>query len=133
MFQIRKTKVDYTFRCNRMTIPAGTSLYMSLLHCYRDERRWPDPKRCDPSRFKVLSEGEKAQNIVHKLNPFSTGHTKCIGEKFAKMTWKTIVCAILQSFKIVRPIGIEEQKMKIVGGMTLQFDQPLYVQLQKRV
>ena len=63
---------------------------------------------------------------------FSAAMPEGIGEKFAKMTWKTIVCALLQSYKIVRPEGMEPQKMKIVGGMTLQFDQPLFVQFEKR-
>ncbi len=133
MFQVRKANEAFSIHyTNEIPIPKGTGLYLSLYHSYRDNRRWEDPTTFNPSRFKQLNSSDTRLQFVNKLNPFSTGHSKCIGEKFAEMSIKTFICALVQQYKVSPPEGMEPQNLEVVGKMTLSFDKDLFVRLEPR-
>eukprot|EP00250_Pteridium_aquilinum_P020951 c24998_g1_i2 orf=391-1965(+) len=79
-------------------IPGGTSLMIPILPLQVDPTLWgPDAQDFNPQRF---GNGVvKACNHPIAFLPFSTGPRNCVGQNFALIEAKIILCMLLQRFR----------------------------------
>ncbi|CAK1604014.1 unnamed protein product [Parnassius mnemosyne] len=96
-FIIRKVGLeDVTLR---RVLPAGSGIIVSIWGVHRDPKYWgPDAECFDPDRF--LPERFNLQHACSYM-PFSNGPRNCVGYKYAFMSIKTAVSAIVRRYKIV--------------------------------
>jgi len=115
---------------NGETIPPGTTLFFANIFSWRDETRWPDPHKFDPSRFADKSK------LVQKTFPFGMGTNQCMGRFQAMATLKSFIYQLVMNFKIHPPLDNEgqniEQSNEIEGGLTLKFIEDKWVRLERR-
>ncbi|RZC41276.1 cytochrome P450 4C1 [Asbolus verrucosus] len=79
------------------TIPEGTVLHIHIIDLHRNARIYPDPLKFDPDRF--LPENASERHPFAYI-PFSAGPRNCIGQKFALLELKTVLCGILRKFSL---------------------------------
>ncbi|CAH2108027.1 unnamed protein product [Euphydryas editha] len=104
------------------TVPADTSAFIFIYDLHRRADLFPDPERFIPERF--LPEN-CANRHPYAYIPFSAGPRNCIGQKFAMLEMKTMMCKLLRMFRL-EPITKPEDivyKMDIV----LRSTHPIYV------
>ena len=94
------------------TIPANTSLDISVNLIHKNLKHWPEPNTFDPTRF-------NDENIVkhhpYAYMPFSAGPRNCIGQNFAMTELKIITAKLVKNFQVSLQDGYEmELMMKIV-------------------
>ncbi len=77
------------------TIPAGSTVMVSLYATHRLPKHWPDPDRFDPDRFlPERSEGRHRYAYI----PFAIGHRNCIGGRQAIVNAKINIATIGQRY-----------------------------------
>lgn len=79
-------------------IPGGTTFLVPILPLHVDPAFWgPNAHDFDPQRFEdgVL----KACKHPMAYLPFSTGPRNCVGQNFAMMEAKIVICMVLQRFR----------------------------------
>ena len=86
------------------TIPANTSLDISVDLVHKNANHWPEPKKFDPTRF-------NDENIVkhhpYAYIPFSAGTRNCIGQNFAMTELKIITALLVKNFQVSLQDGYE--------------------------
>ncbi|XP_056636244.1 uncharacterized protein LOC130444880 [Diorhabda sublineata] len=106
-------------------IPKGCDININIIDMHRSPHLYENPENFDPDRF--LPENI-AQRHPYAYIPFSAGSRNCIGQKYAMLEMKAVLCGILGNFKleavtkpkelrhkgdiIIRPIG--EIRVKFV-------------------
>ncbi|GFS14489.1 cytochrome P450 3A41-like [Elysia marginata] len=82
-----------------ITIPAGSSVYMSINRIHKDPKNFPDPEKFDPNRF---SDEEKAKRDPLAFAPFGWGPRSCIGSRLVAQELKIALVYILRkvSFEV---------------------------------
>ncbi|PIK62667.1 putative cholesterol 24-hydroxylase [Apostichopus japonicus] len=89
-------------------VPAGSSVSILSYVMARMEEFFPDPLTFDPDRFK-----DSDNRTMYAYFPFSMGARSCIGQQFAMIEARVILCKILQKldFKLVpnQDFGIYDQ------------------------
>uniref|UniRef100_A0A914WUW2 Cytochrome P450 n=1 Tax=Plectus sambesii TaxID=2011161 RepID=A0A914WUW2_9BILA len=92
---IERTIVDPVDIGDGRIIPVGTTVGINIHMVQMDADHFPEPDKFDPDRF-------IAENCVGRhpfaFCPFSAGPRNCIGQKFAIMEEKTILCHLLRNF-----------------------------------
>nr|ANS06312.1 cytochrome P450 [Agasicles hygrophila] len=79
------------------TIPKGTQVFIYIYDMHRNPNIWKNPEKFDPDRF--LPENTVNRNPFTFL-PFSAGGRNCIGQKFAMLELKAVLCGILRKFSL---------------------------------
>jgi cytochrome P450 len=79
--------------------PAGSEIFLSIIHMHQDPRTFPRPRAFAPRRW------ETAKPSVYEYNPFSAGPRMCIGASFATMEIKIVLATLLQRFRLELPDG----------------------------
>ncbi|XP_050502047.1 cytochrome P450 4C1-like [Diabrotica virgifera virgifera] len=79
------------------TIPKNSTVFIHIYDLHHDATVWEDPERFDPDRF--LPDNVAKRHPFAYL-PFSAGGRNCIGQKFAMLEIKAVLCGILRKFKL---------------------------------
>ena len=98
----RRAVKDFTFR--GYTVPAGTTVGVSVNYTHRMAEYWPDPDKFDPMRFTP-----EASRGRHKFAwvPFGGGAHMCLGLHFAYMQAKIVLHHLLTTHRISVPADYE--------------------------
>ena len=92
------------------SLPAGTTISMSLPLIHRDPSIFPEPLTFDPERW-LGGAGPNATGPLDKyLVAFSRGSRACIGENLAWIEMRMILATIVRrfEFEIVEGLGEED-------------------------
>ncbi|CAH1115586.1 unnamed protein product [Psylliodes chrysocephalus] len=96
-------------------IPKNTPTNIHIFDIHRNEKHWPDPEKFDPDRF-------LPENCVNRhpfaYAPFSAGPRNCIGQRFAILELKAVLCGILRNF-ILEPVDRPET-LQLVPDIVLR-------------
>ncbi|XP_075718204.1 cytochrome P450 3A9-like [Rhinoderma darwinii] len=84
-----------TVEVNGVTIPKGTVCMIPAYVLHHDPEFWPEPEEFHPERF---SKENRANHTPYTFLPFGDGPRNCIGMRFAMLTMKVAITAILQHF-----------------------------------
>lgn len=88
-----------------LDVPAGTLVVVSPWLLHRDPRRWSEPTRFDPGRFRVeAGERDPATPSAHYL-PFGVGPRLCIGRDFARLELVMLLATLLQGHAVAPVAG----------------------------
>lgn len=79
------------------TIPAGSTIYVSLHATHRLEHHWPDPERFDPERFTPEAVAARSR---FAFVPFAAGHRNCIGSSVATTELKLAIALLAQRYEL---------------------------------
>ncbi|XP_063930398.1 cytochrome P450 4C1-like isoform X1 [Zophobas morio] len=79
-----------------ITLPKGSLLLLGVIQVHRSAEYWSDPLKFDLDRF--LPETATNRHPFTYI-PFSAGPMNCIGQKYGKMAFKTIVAILVRKFQ----------------------------------
>ncbi|XP_066252478.1 cytochrome P450 4C1-like isoform X2 [Euwallacea similis] len=79
-------------------IPSGSVLYLHIFDLHRNPDIYENPLKFDPDRF---LPGNVMKRHPFAYLPFSAGPRNCIGQKFAMLEIKSVICGILRKFRLV--------------------------------
>lgn len=82
----------------KVTLDAGTNIWIPTYPLHRDPKYYPDPERFDPERF---SDENKHNIRPFTYLPFGAGPRNCIGSRFAVLEAKLVIAEIVSKFEIV--------------------------------
>ncbi|XP_023312084.1 cytochrome P450 4C1-like [Anoplophora glabripennis] len=97
------------------TIPKGCDINIYIYDLHRSPQYWENPDKFDPDRF--LPENVSKRHPFAYL-PFSAGFRNCIGQRYALLEIKALLCGILRKFKL-KPIDTP-QGMKYKSDLVLR-------------
>lgn len=110
-FILRQVQGD--FQLEEYTLPSDVSVIVPIIHIHRNAKYWTDPLIFNPDRF--LPE-ETAKRHPYSFLPFSAGPRNCIGAKYAMMSLKTIMSAVLRKYELKTPYKtVEELELQSVS------------------
>ncbi|XP_045519363.1 cytochrome P450 6k1-like [Pieris brassicae] len=95
----RVALVDYKID-DKLSIPAGTPLYVNAIGMQYYEEFYPEPEKFDPDRF--LPENEK-ESLQFTYLPFGEGPRNCIGKRFAQISLRSSLAKLVLNYKF-RPL-----------------------------
>ncbi|POI24238.1 hypothetical protein CIB84_012012, partial [Bambusicola thoracicus] len=101
---------------NGVTIPKGTIVIIPPYTLHRSPEYWPNPEEFRPERF---SKENKDNIDPYTYLPFGAGPRNCIGMRFALLTLKVAIAAVLQhfTFQVCKETQIP-LKLQSLGLMT---------------
>ncbi|XP_045538806.1 cytochrome P450 6k1-like [Papilio machaon] len=82
----------------KLTIPAGTPVYVNGLGLHYDPNIYPEPMQFNPDRF--LPENEKKIPPFTYI-PFGEGPRMCIGRRFGEQTFLTALSHVIVNYRIL--------------------------------
>ncbi|KAF5277791.1 hypothetical protein FQR65_LT03771 [Abscondita terminalis] len=83
-------------------IPKGTVMKIFTYELHNNPSIFPNPDVFDPERFNATN----SKNIsFYSYIPFSAGPRNCLGQKFAMLEVKALVCKVLHKFKLLPVLG----------------------------
>ncbi|GJQ65593.1 hypothetical protein Trydic_g7691 [Trypoxylus dichotomus] len=110
-------------------LPVNSQVMIRVYDMHRNPNIYPDPEKFDPDRF--LPENIKARHVFSYL-PFSAGPRSCIGQKFALLELKAMLCGIMRHFEVL-PVDTPETIRLITDfilhptdGIRVKFVQRIY-------
>ncbi|CAH2232139.1 jg20814 [Pararge aegeria aegeria] len=92
----RIAMMDYQID-DKVTIKAGTPVYVNSIGMHYDPDYFPDPEKFEPDRF--LPQNEK-DTKPYTYMPFGHGPRICIGQRFAQMTVRYALSSVFLNFKV---------------------------------
>ncbi|XP_073838101.1 cytochrome P450 4d8-like [Musca autumnalis] len=105
-------------------IPAGTQFIISLFNALRAPSSYENPNDFKPDRH-----NESTANSSFVYVPFSAGSRNCIGQRFAMLEMKTVLCKILREYELL-PLGLD---IKPILGIILRSETGMQLGIKKRV
>ncbi|XP_045775445.1 cytochrome P450 6k1-like [Maniola jurtina] len=126
----RVATTDYQID-DKLTIKAGTPVYVNAMGMHYNPDYFPEPKKFDPDRF--LPENEKDIK-PYTFMPFGEGPRNCIGQRFAFMTVRYAVFAVFLNYKVL-PLPNTPKPEDVIIEKTGLFYSPgetLYVEFVPR-
>lgn len=90
---------------NGLVIPKYTEVKIMHFAVHRSEKYWKDPLVFRPERF--LEDTITPYSYI----PFSAGSRSCVGQVFAQLEEKSVICMLLKHFKFVAEEGFEPKPM----------------------
>ncbi|XP_047510753.1 cytochrome P450 6k1-like [Pieris napi] len=116
---------------DKLTIPAGTPIYVNAVGMHYDSDFYPDPETFNPDRF--LLDNEKDIKQLTYL-PFGQGPRGCIGRRFGEITIRSALSSLVLNYKLnpvpgePTPSEMEYEK----HGLILSPGQNLHIDFQLR-
>lgn len=105
----RETEADV--QLTNCTLPKGTLLILCIFKMYRDKKIWgPTVHAFDPDRF--LPEA-MTQRHAFAFLPFSAGPRNCIGNKYAMLSMKVMLCHLLLKHKLTTTMRMSDIAFKV--------------------
>jgi enediyne biosynthesis protein E7 len=104
------------------TIPAGSTLFISIYAMHRHTKFWHEPERFDPGRFANMQDHAA-------FMPFGFGPRMCIGMSFALQEAKIILATLLQRFVL---LYTKTKEIEHEAGITLRVRGELPIELKLR-
>ncbi|CAH4038208.1 unnamed protein product [Pieris brassicae] len=122
----RETLNDYKVD-EKLTIPAGTPIYVNGIGMQYDSDIYPDPETFKPERF--LPENEKDLKPFTYM-PFGEGPRSCIGKRFGQISMRSAMSYLILNFKLKplpgapKPseVKYENKHLFLVPGESLYID-----------
>ncbi|XP_068622809.1 cytochrome P450 6k1-like [Battus philenor] len=116
---------------DKLTISAGTPVYVNAIGIHYDPKLYPEPSKFDPERF-LFDEGDGIKPFTYL--PFGDGPRSCIGRRFALINLRLALAAIFLKYEVhplpqsPKPddISLEAKSVTFIPG------DPLMVQFVKR-
>lgn len=90
-------------------IPKGTVLHIHIFDLHRDPHIYPNPLNFDPDRF--LPEQVNNRHPFSYI-PFSAGPRNCIGQRFALLELKAVLCGVLRKFQLEKVTEMHDVEFK---------------------
>ncbi|MBX9924937.1 MAG: cytochrome P450, partial [Hyphomicrobiaceae bacterium] len=116
----RDDKVDET------TMPAGSSVFISLWLLHRHTAIWTKPHCFDPDRFATVDEREA---IRCAYLPFSAGPRVCVGAAFAMQEATLVLAELFRRYSFSPAPGHTPVP---IARLTLRSDNGIKLQVQRR-
>lgn len=125
-FWLRET--DDEIQLTDCTVPEGTMLVLCVLKMHRNVKIWgPTANDFDPDRF--LPE-TVAQRHPFAFVPFSAGPRNCIGNRYAMISMKVMLCHLLVKYKLTTSMKMNDIRFKF--EFLLKLDNKCMLKLEKR-
>jgi cytochrome P450 family 4 subfamily V len=121
----RTTSEQCTF--GGFNVPKGCAVGVLVTQLHRDPEFFPDPEKFDPDRW--LDDGMAARHPFCYL-PFSAGIRNCIGQRFAMLELKTVMCHILRRYNVV--CSTKREDIVATALLILKPLKPVLIQLKRR-
>eukprot|EP00027_Filamoeba_sp_ATCC50430_P011699 CAMPEP_0168575586 /NCGR_PEP_ID=MMETSP0413-20121227/19770_1 /TAXON_ID=136452 /ORGANISM="Filamoeba nolandi, Strain NC-AS-23-1" /LENGTH=350 /DNA_ID=CAMNT_0008609159 /DNA_START=307 /DNA_END=1355 /DNA_ORIENTATION=- len=88
----RVASKDTYFGPSKLFIPKGTVVGINMDHLHKHPKYWQDPLSFNPSRFST--------ELPHHFSwlPFSSKERNCIGQNFALMEMKVVLCMTYKKY-----------------------------------
>ncbi|CAG9825078.1 unnamed protein product [Phaedon cochleariae] len=113
---------------NGYLLPRRVHVNVHIFDIHRNEKYWPEPDRFDPDRF--LPENCVDRHTFAYV-PFSAGPRNCIGQKFAILEMKAVLCGILRNFEL-DPIDTPDSVVLVPSIILRTHDQSLKLKFKSR-
>ncbi|XP_045775450.1 cytochrome P450 3A19-like isoform X2 [Maniola jurtina] len=127
----RVAKIDYQID-DKLTIKAGTPVYINSMGMHYNPDYFNDPGKFDPDRF--LPENEKDIK-PYTFMPFGEGPRTCIGQRFALMTVRYAIAYMMLNYK-VQPFPNTPKPEDVIiekRGMFYSPGEPICVEFVPRI
>uniref|UniRef100_A0A1A9WW89 Cytochrome P450 n=1 Tax=Glossina brevipalpis TaxID=37001 RepID=A0A1A9WW89_9MUSC len=113
---------------NGLILPINTQINIHIYDIMRDAKHFPEPLVFKPERF--LPENTSS---IHPFAfvPFSAGSRNCIGQKFAMLEMKTVLVALLKTYRILPVTPTKD--LVLENGMILRTKQQVFVKIVPRI
>ena len=86
-------------------MPKNLDVFILIYTIHHDKKYFASPERFDPDRF--LSDNSKDRH-PHAFIPFSAGRRNFIGQRFAMIEEKVLLCHVLRKFELIALKQLEE-------------------------
>lgn len=108
--------------------PAGANVLVPTWHMHHNPDVWEDPNTFNPERF---SEGKSAHHPAAYL-PFGMGPRVCIGERFALLELKLVICHVLRRYRVTTSNRTNDPMKIAVTSVVIRPKECIEVKLELR-
>ncbi|XP_046382306.1 uncharacterized protein LOC124153250 [Ischnura elegans] len=115
------------FQMENYEIPSGTMVNVVISGIHMNPRVYPNPEVFDPDRF--LPDVVKTRH-PYAYVPFSAGPRNCIGQRFAMLEVKSVLCSILRHYKLI-PVDTPKD-ISFMHDLVLRPCNGIKIKLEKR-